>query len=256
MRGTTTCIISLTDEGARLARRLLALMPTAEHLHRPQDFSTTLQQRFVRGDRLFLICATGIAVRTLAPVLRNKHEDPPVLVADENGRWIIPLLSGHEGGANAWGNELANRLGAQLVYTTAQGYQRPYYSLGIGCDRGCPAELIESLVSDTLARHNIDLDSIDGIASIDLKADEVGLLAFCESRRLPLNHFGALELRSVESKLSERSEIVFREVGCYGVAEAAALLQASASTGNPAELVISKHKNRRATCALARSYRE
>ncbi|WP_426416905.1 cobalt-precorrin 5A hydrolase [Aestuariirhabdus sp. LZHN29] len=249
-----TCILSLTGPGERLAQRILPLIPGAEHLHRPQDFTSSLQQRFTRGDRLLLICATGIAVRTLAPVLRTKHEDPPVLVLDEAGQWIIPLLSGHEGGANEWGRELACQTGAQLVCTTANDYQHPRYSLGIGCDRGCPAGLINELVEETLREHAISLDNIEAVASIDLKADEAGLLQFCSDHNLPLRCFDATELRSVEDQLSERSDIVFREVGCYGVAEAAALLRVNELTGNPAELVISKHKNKRATCALARSY--
>ena len=55
-------------------------------------------------------------------------------------------------------------------------------------------------------------------------------------------------------QLSERSEVVFREVGCYGVAEAAALCAATAITGRPAELVVLKQKNARATISVARSY--
>ena len=72
---------------------------------------------------------------------------------------------------------------------------------------------------------------------------------------LPLQCYSAPQLRSVEDQLSVRSDVVFNEVGCYGVAEAAALLAATGITGNPAELVITKQKNERSTISVARSYR-
>ncbi|HOW77741.1 MAG TPA: cobalamin biosynthesis protein CbiG, partial [Candidatus Competibacteraceae bacterium] len=58
-------LISLTDPGRALAERLLRLMPIAEHLHRPQPFQSMVRARFQAGHRLILLCAVGIAVRTL-----------------------------------------------------------------------------------------------------------------------------------------------------------------------------------------------
>ena len=60
----------------------------------------------------------------------------------------------------------------------------------------------------------------------------------------------------MEDRLSEKSEIVFNEVGCYGVAEAAALVHAEKLTGAASELIVTKHKTRRATLAIARSYQQ
>ena len=65
-------LISLTEPGRALAERLLALLPAANHLHRPQPFQDRVRERFLAGHRLILLCAIGIAVRTLAPVLRDK----------------------------------------------------------------------------------------------------------------------------------------------------------------------------------------
>jgi len=249
-------IVSLTEAGAQLAQRLLALEPNAEHLHRPENFTATVQQRFQAGHRLALILASGIAVRTLAPVLGDKHRDPAVLVLDEAGRFIVPLLSGHEGGANAWAEDWAERLNAQCVITSAQRYTRPLYVAGLGCERGCPSEVLAELMQQTLDAHGLNIDCLHGLASIGLKSDEVGMLELAQQLALPVHFFSAEHLGRYEDRLTQRSEIVFRETGCYGVAEAAALAQAEALSGGPAELVIAKHKNARATFALARGYRE
>ena len=68
---------------------------------------------------LIFIMATGIVVRQISSYLENKARDPAVLVLDDNGRFIIPLLSGHLGGANAWARYLAALLPATPVITTA-----------------------------------------------------------------------------------------------------------------------------------------
>ena len=63
--------------------------------------------------------AAGIAVRSIAPWVRDKRTDPAVLCVDELGRFVVPLLSGHIGGANALALRLAEGLGAVPVVTTA-----------------------------------------------------------------------------------------------------------------------------------------
>lgn len=65
------------------------------------------------------IGAAGIAVRAIAPHLRGKTVDPAVLVCEIHGRFIISLLSGHVGGANALARNLAERTGGQAIITTA-----------------------------------------------------------------------------------------------------------------------------------------
>lgn len=74
---------------------------------------------FREADALVFVCASGIAVRAIAPHVRDKRRDPAVLVIDERGTFVIPLLSGHLGGANELALTLAGALGATPVLTTA-----------------------------------------------------------------------------------------------------------------------------------------
>ncbi len=74
---------------------------------------------FREADALIFVGACGIAVRGIAPHVRDKTTDPAVVSVDELARFVIPLLSGHIGGANALALELAEKLGASAAVTTA-----------------------------------------------------------------------------------------------------------------------------------------
>lgn len=77
------------------------------------------KEGFETADALIFIGATGIAVRHIAPFIKSKDVDPAVLSIDEKGRFVIPLLSGHIGGANMMSNILSFSIGAIPVVTTA-----------------------------------------------------------------------------------------------------------------------------------------
>ncbi|EHL2824240.1 cobalt-precorrin 5A hydrolase, partial [Listeria monocytogenes] len=83
------------------------------------DFGTAMREIFTKYQALICIMATGIAVRTLAPVIEDKLSDPAVLVMDEHGKFIISLLSGHVGGANELTERIATITGGAAVITTA-----------------------------------------------------------------------------------------------------------------------------------------
>lgn len=100
--------------------------------------------------------------------------------------------------------------------------------IGIGCERGSSKTLVEQAVQEALRASHLAEAAIAGIATIDLKADEVGLVEYCRERNLPLRCFTAEELRSV--RVPTPSTIVEAEVGTPSVSEAAAILAAAAET--------------------------
>jgi len=247
-------IVSLTEAGQTLARRLKASIPESENWYKPKPFTEQVQVAFQNGDPLILICATGIAVRSLAPVIANKLQDPPVLVLDELGRFVIPLLSGHEGGANDWGLEVSEVLGAHLAITTAKPYLKPIYSVGMGCERHCPEDELQRLLDQCLEKAGLSIEQVSSINSIDIKSDEVGLIELGKTLGKDFDTWTVQELSEVEHLLNSKSDYIFKTVGVYGVAESAALVAAQALTGDVAELVLIKHKTTKATCAIARSF--
>ena len=64
------------------------------------------------------IGAIGICVRSIVPLMQDKHQDPPVVCIDSTGRYVIPVLSGHVGGANELSRRLATALGGEAIITT------------------------------------------------------------------------------------------------------------------------------------------
>lgn len=78
-----------------------------------------MQKIFCAYDQILMIAACGIVVRLLDGLLRGKEVDPAVVVMDVQGRFAIPLLSGHWGGANAFARKISKLMGAIPVITTA-----------------------------------------------------------------------------------------------------------------------------------------
>ena len=77
------------------------------------------QKAFSSKSALIFVGAAGIAVRTIAPFVKDKLTDSPVIVVDEKGKFVIPILSGHVGGANELSRLVAGKIGATAVITTA-----------------------------------------------------------------------------------------------------------------------------------------
>lgn len=125
-------ILALTQIGAELARKLQALLTQQVQVVLPDklatkneigyahgQFKVSLAQAFTDNEAIICIMATGIVVRSLAPMIQDKTCDPAVLVLDERGRHVISLLSGHVGGANALATQVGRVLQADPVITTA-----------------------------------------------------------------------------------------------------------------------------------------
>ncbi|SFN09011.1 cobalt-precorrin 5A hydrolase [Thermodesulforhabdus norvegica] len=132
----SVAVLSLTRRGAKLALRISRLIDGAtcfipERLSGEvlvdetqgvsffDDFREVFNKVWNSFEVIVCIMATGIVVRTVAPLLRSKMEDPAVIVVDEAGNYAISLLSGHVGGANRWTVEIADLIGATPVITTA-----------------------------------------------------------------------------------------------------------------------------------------
>ena len=121
--------------GCATARRICAALPEAETLCYTMPrfeeagflplFGEAYRESFSSADALIFIGACGIAVREIAPYLVSKKTDPAVLCIDEKMQFVIPLLSGHIGGANA----LAVKLAVGGVTLLAVG--GVVYSLGV-----------------------------------------------------------------------------------------------------------------------------
>ncbi|WP_296185302.1 cobalamin biosynthesis protein [Pseudomonas sp. UBA1879] len=125
--------------------------------------------------------------------------------------------------------------------------------IGLGCQRDCPASVLQGLIEVSLLEHHLTLPDITALASIDLKSSEAGMLELAERLGLPLAFFSAEELAMFEPQLSHHSQIAFDSTGCYGVAESAALAMAARLSGSSARLLIERRNSSRATFALATS---
>ena len=140
---------------------------------------------------------------------------------------------------------------ADLVITAAAGVQTTGALLyaralvaGIGCNRNTPAEEIEQALQQACQENNLARGSVARLATIDLKRDEQGLLAFAEGHGLPLDFFTKDELNTVDGVST--SAVVLRATGARGVAEPAAVL---ASGGG--RLLVKKMKWPNVTVAIA-----
>ena len=121
-------IVVLTAQGLATARRIGACLPGARiHGYAPrvpdcdvrfEDVGAELRRLFAEGVDIVGVCAAGILIRTLAPALADKHEEPAVVAVAEDGSAVVPLLGGHRG-ANALGRRMGDALGIRAAITTA-----------------------------------------------------------------------------------------------------------------------------------------
>ena len=311
LTGLSVCAIAFTDHGMQTGERMRAVAPQMQLTRCPKGgLAEWTAGSFESADVIIYIGAAGIAVRAIAPHIVSKLCDPAVLVTDELGRYVIPILSGHVGGANAAAEQIAGALGATAVITTAtdlnhrfaidvwavrQGLtilnkdgiktissrilaEKPVYIysrwdiggelpdgvqmtrdparahaiisyrdekprtsgecaanslrltprclyIGIGCRRGTPRETIEAAWSHIADTYGLYAEAVAGVTSIDIKADEPGLLAFCKAHGWTLMTYTADELNAVAGDF-HGSDFVKRTVGVDSVCERSCVLAA------------------------------
>ena len=200
-------------------------------LYRPWlNLSVAQKDQFAAAFRLhkqwIMIAASGIAVRFMDGLAQDKHSDPAVVVLDEAGRFAVSLLAGHEGGANRLAYRVANAVGAVPVITTATEALKPLV-IGIGCRKNVPVERITAAIQQALGSRHIN--EIREIATIDLKANEPGLLEFCEQYHVPLRVL-AHETVAARAWVTQPSDWVQQNVGLPGVCEPCALIASPRGT--------------------------
>ena len=126
-------ILSITNNGRELALKIKEIMKNVDVFFIKKDtdyindevivvnqgLKEFISQIFDKYDYLVFIMATGIVVRTIAPLIISKFSDPAILVMDEKGNNIISLLSGHMGGANEMTLYMSDLINSHPVITTA-----------------------------------------------------------------------------------------------------------------------------------------
>ncbi|WEK10494.1 MAG: precorrin-3B C(17)-methyltransferase [Candidatus Pseudomonas colombiensis] len=128
MTRSTPAIVILGQGSLATARRLQQLYPDAlihglaervEGADRSyHEFGATLRQLYQQNTPIIALCAAGIVIRTLAPLLLEKGAEPPVLAVAEDGSAVVPLLGGL-GGVNVMAREMAAGLGVAAAITTS-----------------------------------------------------------------------------------------------------------------------------------------
>jgi cobalt-precorrin 5A hydrolase len=159
MSAIRVALVAITKHGAAQVAHLAPQLPAASIVV-SEKFSAQMQGQpntvhvyqgalsaqisglFHDYDQIVFFVSLGAVVRLIAPHLKSKDEDPGVLVIDDAAQFVIPVLSGHVGGANAYAETIAAVLGATPVLTTASdvGKTIPVDILGreLGWQVECP----------------------------------------------------------------------------------------------------------------------
>lgn len=125
--------------------------------------------------------------------------------------------------ARIWISPTLRKFAPKSDFPKVQWHPRVLW-IGVGCERGTSSELINNAINQTCKSHHLATEAIAGITSIDLKADETGILEVCREQNWAFKTFSAEELKQVD--VPTPSEVVRQEVGTPSVAEAAAMLAA------------------------------
>jgi cobalt-precorrin 5A hydrolase len=251
-------LIAITNDGINVAERIKEKLDGEVTVFLPQKlkqskltatyyskkFSDQIGDLFSHYEGLIFVMASGIVVRTIAPHITDKYTDPAVVVVDDVGRYVISILSGHEGGANNLAHSVANILHTDAVITTGTEAQKDII-IGIGCKRGIGSNEVKDAINSALADADVSIDRVRLAGTVDLKADEVGLLRALDELGIPLRVVSRPEIDACAKDYS-KSDFVIEKIGVGGVAEPAALI-----SGRKTKLILKRQKYPGITVAIA-----
>ena len=356
MIGTTNQACSLLHPLCQDLRGILYMpekLPLIDEktLYYHSPLKNHLADIFLKNRALVFCLAAGAVVRLIAPLLKSKTHDPAIIVIDPEGKFVISLCGGHQGGADKLTKLIASYLNAEPVITgvsntlnlpgidilgfpfgwrrgagkwkdvnyaiacqktvqiiqeggsflwrknflnnynfkfslpdikrdqkptsyiiishrkypidtkadipTIQWYPRVLW-IGIGSTRGASYKLISDAISTVFDQHSLAPEAIAGIASVDLKKDEIGIIKYCQIKQLPFFTYSVNTLDKVS--VPNPSAIVKQELGTASVAEAAAIYSSNYFFNNDTVLLVSKQivkfEDQAVTIAIAQSSTE
>ena len=251
-------LIAITNDGINVAECIKEKLDGEVTVFLPQKLKQTkltatyysrklgdqIGELFSDYEGFILIMASGIVVRTIAPYIKDKYTDPAVVVVDDVGRYVISMLSGHEGGANNLAHKVANILHTDAVITTGTEAKKDII-IGIGCKRGIKSNDVKEAILNALSDADVSIDRVRLAGTVDLKADEAGLLRALEELGIPLRVVSRPEIDTCAKDYS-KSDFVIEKIGVGGVAEPAALI-----SGRKTKLILKKQKYPGITVAIA-----
>lgn len=249
-------IITLSKTGLAVASHLRGVLGASViHLHEDVDtqedvqrFSRTADlvgQLFPKTGGIVFIGPCGVIVRALAPLIKSKLSDPPIVVVDVMGRYAVSLLSGHEGGANALTLQVANGIGAEPVITTTSDAEKNLI-VGVGCRKDVPVDAIIEAIRCALETAQVRIEAVRLLASADIKAEEPGLLEASRQLGIPLRLIASDEIRACMREFSP-TPLALEKVNLPAVAEPVALL-----AGRRTTLIQTRINRNGVTVAIAR----
>jgi len=191
------------------------------------------------------IMPIGVVLRTISDQIMNKYVDPAVVVVDIGGRWVIPILSGHEGGANKVAERVALSLNSRAIITTSSEAGKNLI-VGIGMRKGVKKSVIAEAVHFAMDMIGEKEENIRLISTVERKKKEKGLLEYCRLMNIPLRSISINEIKHSMRSFKE-STFVKKILGIGAVAEPSAIL-----AGEKTKIILKRIKWKGVTVAVAR----